>query len=181
MKAFDLNKIMEVHKLEVHKVAKHLFPANKYPKLALDRILKNEAFLDTNQLSRLAQLIGTSIENLYSNNEWSMKTKKGLLHFTSDKYTAELNTNSWTTKIYSDGSIFHEEVIHNGSITLSEYLQNYREVAIDEKLYQAYLKEKILDPAEHHEFIALTTASHRKNLVADPETGYASGLDRSGH
>jgi len=62
-----------------------------------------------------------------------------------------------------------------------EYLQNYREVAIDEKLYQAYLKEKILDPAEHHEFIALTTASHRKNLVADPETGYASGLDRSGH
>ena len=128
MKAFDLNKIMEVHKLEVHKVAKHLFPANKYPKLALDRILKNEAFLDTNQLSRLAQLIGTSIENLYSNNEWSMKTKKGLLHFTSDKYTAELNTNSWTTKIYSDGSIFHEEVIHNGSITLSEYLQKLNQL-----------------------------------------------------
>lgn len=128
MKVFDLNKIMETHELDVQEVARHLFPTNKYPKLALDRILKKEAFLDTNQLSRLALMIGTSVENLYSNGKWSMKTKKGILYFASDTYSAELDTSSWTTKIYADGSIFHEEVISNASVTLSEYLHNLNQI-----------------------------------------------------
>ncbi len=60
-----------------------------------------------------------------------------------------------------------------------EYLQNYNQSATDEKLYQNYLTEKIVNPESHSEFVGLTDSEHRKRLVADPKTGYASGLDRS--
>ncbi len=60
-----------------------------------------------------------------------------------------------------------------------EYLQKYRKIAADDKLYQDYLTEKIVTPADHNEFVKLTNAEHRKKLVADPETGYAVELDRS--
>ncbi len=60
-----------------------------------------------------------------------------------------------------------------------EYLQNYNQSATDEKLYQNYLTEKIINLADHNDLVSLTDAEYRKKLVADPETGYASGLDRS--
>ncbi len=61
-----------------------------------------------------------------------------------------------------------------------EYLLNYQQVATDEKLYQEYLTKNIINPAGHCEFVKQITASHRQSLTADPETGYATGLDRSG-
>jgi glutaconate CoA-transferase subunit A len=60
-----------------------------------------------------------------------------------------------------------------------EYLQSYRKVASDDKLYQNYLTEKIVNTKDHSEFVNLTGSEHLKKLIADPKTGYASGLDRS--
>lgn len=62
-----------------------------------------------------------------------------------------------------------------------QYLQSYQQAAADEKLYQKYLTEKIINITEHSEFIKLTNATYRKTLSANPETGYASGLERGGN
>ncbi|MCD6533244.1 MAG: CoA transferase subunit A [Deltaproteobacteria bacterium] len=59
------------------------------------------------------------------------------------------------------------------------YLNNYRLAAEDEESYQTYLKEKIMGTANHQEFIALNDDEHLKSLIADPETGYATGLKRN--
>ena len=59
------------------------------------------------------------------------------------------------------------------------YLNNYRRAAEDEESYQTYLTEKIMRPANHQEFLALSDEKHLKRLVADPETGYATGLKRN--
>ena len=59
------------------------------------------------------------------------------------------------------------------------YLQNYRDAAADEQKYSSYLAGKIIDLADHKEFLAQTGTKHLNNLIADPETGYACGLDRS--
>ncbi len=59
------------------------------------------------------------------------------------------------------------------------YLNNYRQTAEDEESYQTYLVEKIMGCANHQEFIALNDDEHLKNLIADPETGYATGLKRN--
>ncbi len=58
------------------------------------------------------------------------------------------------------------------------YLNSYRRTAEDENAYQSYLKKKIMEPADHQAFLALSDEKHLENLVADPETGYATGLKR---
>lgn len=131
MKTFDLNSIIETYNLNVQEVAAHLFPTNKYPKLALDRILKFEAFLDTNQMSRLSLMTGASINDLYADKNWDVKSKKDILTFTHAGYKAELNTKNWVTKVYADGSIFHESVIHGGGVVLSEYLKKLNQIIKD--------------------------------------------------
>ena len=122
MKTFDLKEIIEKQNLVVKEIAKQLFPNNKYPKLALDRVLSGKAFLDTNQVSKLSMMTGISVEELYSGGCWKASTSKDKLKFTSGNFTAELDTETWITKIYHKDSLFHEAVIHNGSIALSEYL-----------------------------------------------------------
>ncbi len=62
-----------------------------------------------------------------------------------------------------------------------EYLQNYRKIATDNKLFQNYLTEKIINLANHNEFVNLTASGHREKLVADPVTGYARSLERSNY
>ncbi len=59
------------------------------------------------------------------------------------------------------------------------YLNNYRLAAENEDKYQAYLIKKIMKTANHQEFIALNDDEHLKSLIADPETGYATGLKRN--
>ncbi len=59
------------------------------------------------------------------------------------------------------------------------YLNNYRLAAENEDKYQDYLNKKIMRTASHQEFITLNDDEHLKNLIADPETGYATGLKRN--
>ena len=123
MKTIDLKKLMEDLNLDPKQIAKELFPKNAYPKLALDRVVKGEAFLDTNQLSRLSLVTGVSIQSLYSYGGWDfISSPEGVITFSTGEYKAELNIAEGTTKLYHKGSIFHEEIIHSGAIPLSEYL-----------------------------------------------------------
>ena len=53
---FNINKVIEHYKLDTEEVASTLFPHVRYQKLALDRVLKGEACLNTDQLQALAKL-----------------------------------------------------------------------------------------------------------------------------
>jgi hypothetical protein len=131
MHTLDLNRIIPENNLEVKKVAEELFPKNKYPKLALDRVLKGEAFLDTNQLSLLSLMTGVPIHFLYSNGSWEMSTKKkGMITFQTQDYKAELDLENWVTKIYHKNSLFHEALLHKEAIPLSEYLEQINNLII---------------------------------------------------
>jgi len=59
MKKIDLKKIIENAGLDIKETAQHLFPNNKYAKLALDRVIKGDAFLDTNQISKLSNSVAS--------------------------------------------------------------------------------------------------------------------------
>src|SRR5665811_1176034 len=66
MQKINLSGIIAQQKLSEKDIAKQLFPTNKYPKLALSRVLRNEATLDADQISRLAALLNCTISELYS-------------------------------------------------------------------------------------------------------------------
>lgn len=129
MSTFNLHEIIDKQGLDKKEIAKELFPTNSYPVLALKRILKGEAFLDTEQLSKLSQLTGISVAELYSGGAWKGSSdKENELTFKSGNYKAVLNTQTWVTKIYHNDSLFHDKVIHGGSIKLSKYLSTLTEI-----------------------------------------------------
>ncbi len=61
-----------------------------------------------------------------------------------------------------------------------DHLNRYRAAAADEFRYRTYLEEKVFNLKDHREFIAQTNSEQLKKLIADPETGYAKALKRSG-
>lgn len=128
MSKFNLQEIIDKQKLDTKEIAKELFPSNKHATLALRRILKGEAFLDTEQISKLSQLTGIPIEELFVGGEWKTTATENELVFKSGRYKAVLNTETWVTKIYKNDSLFHDKVIHGGSIALSKYLSALTEI-----------------------------------------------------
>lgn len=129
MRTIDLKKIIEDQGLDTKEVAQHLFPGNKYPRLALNRVIAGDAVLDANQISKLALLASVSISQLYGT-EWKSKSKKDLMIFSSENFRAELNTQTWVTKIFDNDSMFHESIIHSGSTPLSDYLNELNAIII---------------------------------------------------
>ncbi len=57
-------------------------------------------------------------------------------------------------------------------------LHRYRQAALDEDRYQAYLDTEIRATADHVEMMARIDAGQLAKISADPRTGYAVGLDR---
>lgn len=128
MRTIDLKGIISKQELDPKEVAQQLFPGNKYPKLALNRVLAGEAVLDANQISKLALLTGLSIDQLYSENDWKSTSKAGIIAFQNGEYKAELSTETWVTKIFHNGSLFHESVITPGATPVSQYLRELNSI-----------------------------------------------------
>ena len=122
MQTVKVKEVIEQKGLDVRDVAQQLFPKNKFPQLALNRVMRGEAVLDADQISKLASLAGVSIAELYSGN-WKATTKDGVHVFTNGEFRAELDTKTWVTKVFHNSSMFHESIIHSGSTPISEYLQ----------------------------------------------------------
>ncbi len=128
MNTIDLNKIIAEHHLDVKELAAELFPGIKYPKLAFDRVLRGETYLDTNQLSRLSLYTGQSVDALICGRKWKPTSNAEKITFQSNDYVAELDAKNWITKVFHKNSLFHESVLHKSAIPLSEYLQQINEI-----------------------------------------------------
>ena len=116
--------IIEQYGLSKLELASDLFPNNKYASMALTRVINGEAFLNSEQLSLLANKLGVTVDSLYADREWDLKSNSaGVLKFENGSMIAELDTETWITKVYKKGSLIHETVLHNGSITIANYLE----------------------------------------------------------
>ena len=58
------------------------------------------------------------------------------------------------------------------------FLNNYRQWALSESSYRAYLERMIYGTRDHSEFIQQIGNDRLRVIAADPGTGYAVGLDR---
>jgi glutaconate CoA-transferase subunit A len=58
------------------------------------------------------------------------------------------------------------------------FLNEYRRTAQNDALHQAYVAYEIKGVADHQEFLNRIGEKRLKAIMADPRTGYASGLDR---
>lgn len=127
MKTIDLKAIIDTNQLDTDVLAVELFPNNKYPKLALGRVLKEEALLDANQISKLAMMLSVDISELYTSG-WKAASKEGIHIITNGVYRAELNTKTGESKIYVKGTLEHTSLLHTAGITLKDYIEQINKI-----------------------------------------------------
>ena len=127
MKTIDLKSIIEAKGLDTAIVAQQLFPTNQYSRLALNRVMAGKAELDATQISKLSLLANMTIDQLYGT-VWAVDSQKGIHKFTNGEFIAELDTNTWVTKIFHKRSMIHESVIHSSSVPLSKYIETLNQL-----------------------------------------------------
>ena len=134
MKTINLAKLIADKGLDKAEIARALFPNNRFPNEALSRIISGVGVLDANQISKLASMCNLPISELFEGGNWTAESKNGVHKFTNGKYVAELDCTTWNTKLYHDGTLYHEDILHSGLTTLSEYL---------------YVLDNLIDENEH--------------------------------
>lgn len=121
-KQFDINKIIEFYKLNVEEVARVLFPTVKYQKAALDRILKGEASLDTDQVETLADYIGVFSFELFSSDNWKGSSENGVLTLLKGPYKVRLAYNNVFISIYKGDRLIYQKLANTPDMTMREFI-----------------------------------------------------------
>tara|TARA_R100001198_G_C5197719_1_gene187969 strand:- start:495 stop:926 length:432 start_codon:yes stop_codon:yes gene_type:complete len=123
MGGINIRKLISDLNLSKKELAKELFPHNKYPVLSLNRVMKGETFLDSNQISRLSALTGVSVENLFDQANWKADIRGRVIIFTDNKFKAHLHVDTFKTEMLYEGVLFHESILHSNDITLKNYIR----------------------------------------------------------
>jgi len=123
MQRLDIKTIATAHGLSLKQIAAELFPNNRHPKLALNRVISGDGALDENQIGKLAAMAGLSISDLYKEGSWTMESKEGEVSLTFGEFRAVLDTQNWVSRIYHSKSLFNEQIIHDRKIPLSAYIE----------------------------------------------------------
>lgn len=133
MSTFNINRIIKKHDLDYNALAKELFPKNKYPLVALNRVVEGVSFLDTNQISILATIVGVEVSELFSSDTWGMKmSNEDTIKFFKNNYRVELDLVTLVTKIFCDDRmIANETLIFEKNVKLSEYINRVNETIIN--------------------------------------------------
>lgn len=125
MNSFNINNVIEHYGLNAEEIAKLLFPNVKYPELALKRVLKGEANLDTAQLCQLANHIGVPVSSLITlpDSDWRGQADDGDLIFVKGEFKVKLNYKGTFLTIYKSDKVVDQVIIGPSTITLSDFIE----------------------------------------------------------
>ncbi len=136
MQTLDLKRIIKTSNLKTAQVGAVLFPDNKKPEAAIWRVTKGEAFLNSEQISKLSELLNVPIGLLFDDAAWHMSVeadRKNIIRFRAYDYYAELNTETMTTRVSFNGTVYFEEVHHEKGLGLTDYLSLLTDLIIKYK------------------------------------------------
>lgn len=122
MEQFNINNVIEHYKLNTEDLAKVLFPTVKYPKQALDRILKGEGTLDITQVEKLANYIGVLVTDLFSAGTWKSSSEDNCLTMLKGDYKVKLNYNGVYLSIYKDNALIEQKISNVPGMTVQEFI-----------------------------------------------------------
>lgn len=137
MQTLDLKRIMTTANLKASYVGPHLFPDNVDPAHAVRRVMRSEALLNSEQITKLAELLNVPIGLLFDDAAWCMSVKaerRNVINFRTYDYFAELNTETMETTLSRNDVLMLEKVItHDRGITLTDYLAQLTDLIIKYK------------------------------------------------
>lgn len=125
---FNILNILEHYKPDTNEVAKVLFPKVKYPRFALDRVLKGEAELSVSQLYKLADFLHVPATQLIDMSEWQSSCENGVITYTTnDGYKAVITQDS-KLNVYKEHTLVYQGLIANKVISISELLTTLKSI-----------------------------------------------------
>lgn len=123
MKSFiDLENLIKDSGLSKFEIACRLFPSNKFPEASLQRVIKGDSYLDTQQIILLSNMLNVPVVDIFENT-WKSNFNKGLHVLTNGDYKAVLDIENRHTRIYHKETLFFDTILHSVSIPLDEYLE----------------------------------------------------------
>lgn len=123
MSNLDLEALLEEFACNKQEIAKQLFPENQYPGPALNRVLKGESYLTTEQLKALAAYLGLPLASLF-NRGWAMLSENGSLVFKKKEYKVYINYNGSFITVTKNSIVIKEEILNMQAISLCDFI-NY--------------------------------------------------------
>lgn len=139
MQEIKLAEVMDRYNLDKRVLAKSLFPGNKYPREALERILKGIGRLNSDQISRLSLITGGPMSALFTGEGWAIQYIKPLYAFNCKGFRAEYILQTGVVKVYDIDSLFHAAVFSDPKdpvllVPLIEYISEQRDKYINSKI-----------------------------------------------
>lgn len=145
MDKFDIHRILKEYDPNREELAKVLYPDNKFPDRALNRVLSGEAHLDTEQITRLAAYLGVFVPDLFAVGNWKGNwdgTAKCPV-FTKGRYKVLLNYNGSFLTMYRDHIVIRREVRSGADTrTLNEFIA-YLDTIIEDEEARIKLKKAL--------------------------------------
>lgn len=123
MQKIKLAETIKALNLDKREVAKTLFPGNKFPKMALDRVLEEEAVLNADQISRLALFANVPVSSLFTGEGWGCKSRGKVHTFTNGDFVAKVDMDLGKVDMFHKNTIFHTESLISNSIELTELIE----------------------------------------------------------
>ena len=120
---FEINEIIKRYNLDIAEVADVLFPSVRYRKQALERILRGEASLNTEQLYALAKHVGVLVSDFFTVSSWKASTENGTLIFNKDEYKVKINYGGAWLSVYKNNELIKQEMF-TPSLTLEEFINH---------------------------------------------------------
>lgn len=120
---FDINQVIKQYGLTEEEVADALFPGVRYKNIALKRVLKGEAHINTEQLQALAKLAGVLVSDLFSINKWKGSTEDGYLTLIKGQYKAKLNYNGVWLSLYKNNELIAQEMF-TPNMSLADFVKH---------------------------------------------------------
>ena len=121
---FNINKVIEHYKLDTNEVAEALFPHVRYKTLALNRVLKGEAYLDTQQIEILAKLAGVLIQDLFTFNDWKGGYEDGHIIMVRGEYKVKLNYNGVYMTLTKGPKVITQEIVCPANISIDDFISH---------------------------------------------------------
>lgn len=132
----NLRELIEQRGLKTREVAEFLYPDNKFPRVALQRVLDGKALLNSEQVSRLAAWLGISTDSLYKGG-WSSEFEGETCILTNGNYRAELSIRTGETKVFHLGALFHEIILHDPAIPLGQYVELLNDIIKNHQAHES--------------------------------------------
>lgn len=132
-KFINIKKILEDKGVSKTQIACLVFPDVKFPQRAFSRVLTGKTELTASQAATIAEFLDVRIEDLYEPDRWLWDDSKDGKHIFlyGNNFRAEVDTQSWNTRLYHKDELITEEVICDGQTPIGEYFAKLKRLVLD--------------------------------------------------